>query len=1564
MLKFYSTTKYRVTLLLIFALLFQIAGPIAADYVYAEEGGTIESDIGETIVPNEDVSKEEQEQSEPSDDEVAEETPEEDKEEEASEVDDATEDEEEATEGETDPEVVDPEEGEETEEPTEGENVEEEPEKPVEEPVEEEKTEEESVEEEKVEGPMEEENIPEEPKEELIGPKQEGIIMPFVEGEVKDLGNIFTSVSLTVDNEEINEDTTIEIQDNMEVKLEFGWELEDSVNLQEGDWAEIKIPNAFKGISGRMGGDLKFGDKVVGTYEITEDGYLKAVFNDELVDKTERKGTVGFLLEFDLKKFEDDASQTIKFEDPINKEFTITAKPGGKTSLISKSGKPDADINPEYINWVIDVNTSLEKLDNATVEDIIPEGLELDFDSIEVYELKVGYEGKITEGEKTETLNPEETDEGFKVEIGETNKAYRVKYRTKIVDYPADGYTNKAILKDGETEKEAEFKIDKIERGSMIEKSGWADKNKNPEKITWQIDVNKAEQNLKNASIEDDIPEGLTLKDGTIRVWKLVKNGSEWGYGEEITDSLKNEGKLKFPLELGDIDTAYRITFETDIDYSGEYKSSLEFENTATLKEEGEEVDSDKDTVTVKRDTLLEKSGKETTSYGNPEITWTIHVNKANHSIKNATIIDTIGEGLKLREGSIKVDGKEVPLGGDLYPRLKEQGYNKFILELGNINEYHKVEYITDITNSEKVSYSNEVILKGEGLKGDGIGEDGTIIEKVPEFKPTVNNSYTKARANKNKKIDGITYDGLNYKEKTMSWLITVDAIKEEITSLTITDTFEPEGSMVFMKDTLKVIKKEKDEEGKEVEKTLEEGEGKDYTLTDNKAGGFVLEFKGPLDRTKYEIYYKTSFDPDEILKEGVNGKLNETKTYINKAKFTGKTKDVNGNEKEIKTLDGTANYPIKNEIFNGGKKDGDLDRTGRTITWKIYVNALGQDLTGQDLVITDTLSEGQVFNRDSLVINVYDLNKDGVIEKNNLILFAYNLEVNEDKQGFTLTIPGGIDKPYVIEYTTNIEGISKENYENKAEVKGKDLDKTYKGEVTYNDHNKFIVKEASNIKGNTAYTDDEINWQVTLNESLSYIKNAVFKDTMSQGHVYVNDSLKVYKGSISKENLVTIKEGDLTVTKIEEDKTELKLELGDIDTVYIITYDTVVVATKGNITNDASLSGETLGSKGSGEKEFTVRESSWGTGEGRDDRGSIVIYKVDGNTRVSIDAEFELYYYLNGEKQIVGGESKTTENGELKFENLPFRTYHLREVKAPEGYKLNLESTKIVIGKCGNEAGPMALSVNDDEYCGKDIVITVENYKLGSLEITKVDSKDKSKVLKGAEFRLTNNDTQETYNLITDENGKAKIEGLPQGEYTLEETKAPSGYKLNFKPIEVVIGECKVEQTPQIASDDEEETCKLELNVELTIENTKRPPTDPDPKEPTEPDPKDPDKPRRPKDRDRDPKDPKKPEEPKKPEDPKPEEPKKPTEPERPTTPDETVDTQDNTPGAGHEVDKPTTPDEELGLDGKTPGAGHEVNKPRLPKTGSSSNILYYVMGIGLLLAGIVLSRKNRRTN
>src|SRR5699024_10587452 len=298
-----------------------------------------------------------------------------------------------------------------------------------------------------------------------------------------------------------------------------------------------------------------------------------------------------------------------------------------------------------------------------------------------------------------------------------------------------------------------------------------------------------------------------------------------------------------------------RFQVTTDIDYSSfeEYKKELDFLNKAVLEVNGETEDRDNATVEVVRESLLEKNGWESTDYGDSKISWEIEVNKAQHTIKNAVITDSIGAGLELIKDSIKVYDSNNEL-VDIKDKL-ETTDGGFTINLGDINSEYRIEYDTKITKNlpeGQEGYKNTVDLGGEGLEGVGV-EDTT---KEPTIKPSVSNKYEKSRED-NKEIDSIKYDGLNYTEKTMSWKLTVDAIKEEITELKITDSFAPEKLMKFIADSLRVVI------GEDILV-----ENTDYTLEDNGVDGFELEFIGehkPLERVKYEIYFKTSFDPNEV---------------------------------------------------------------------------------------------------------------------------------------------------------------------------------------------------------------------------------------------------------------------------------------------------------------------------------------------------------------------------------------------------------------------------------------------------------------------------------------------------------------------------------------------------------------------------------------------------------------------------------------------------------------------------------------------------------------------------
>ena len=152
-----------------------------------------------------------------------------------------------------------------------------------------------------------------------------------------------------------------------------------------------------------------------------------------------------------------------------------------------------------------------------------------------------------------------------------------------------------------------------------------------------------------------------------------------------------------------------------------------------------------------------------------------------------------------------------------------------------------------------------------------------------------------------------------------------------------------------------------------------------------------------------------------------------------------------------------------------------------------------------------------------------------------------------------------------------------------------------------------------------------------------------------------------------------------------------------------------------------------------------------------------VSITKIDSKTKQGLaGATFVLYD--NSGKQIT---TWTSTNGAHIIQNLPNGTYKLKETKAPAGYKISKESTTFTISDTN-----------------RNITIKVENTLYSKVSIIKIDSKTKV-ALAGAEFVLYDNSGKKITSWTS--TGKAHvIQNLPNGTYTLKETKAPAGYKIS----------------------------------------------------------------------------------------------------------------------------------------------------------------------------------------
>ena len=163
--------------------------------------------------------------------------------------------------------------------------------------------------------------------------------------------------------------------------------------------------------------------------------------------------------------------------------------------------------------------------------------------------------------------------------------------------------------------------------------------------------------------------------------------------------------------------------------------------------------------------------------------------------------------------------------------------------------------------------------------------------------------------------------------------------------------------------------------------------------------------------------------------------------------------------------------------------------------------------------------------------------------------------------------------------------------------------------------------------------------------------------------------------------------------------------------------------------------------------------------------KGQIKVIKVDAdNNEIKLEGvEFEVLD-SNGNvlEKII-----TNENGEALTQRYPIRDFEkltLKEVKTGENYILNDKPQTIV------------LKENEIE----NVVFENEPIK-GKVEITKVDKKDHSKVLKGAKFGLYNAKGELLETLVTDKDGKALSKELykSEGPYYLKELETGSVYYL-----------------------------------------------------------------------------------------------------------------------------------------------------------------------------------------
>ncbi|HEY4599754.1 MAG TPA: Cna B-type domain-containing protein [Cerasibacillus sp.] len=984
---------------------------------------------------------------------------------------------------------------------------------------------------------------------------------------------------------------------------------------------------------------------------------------------------------------------------------------------------------------------------------------------------------------------------------------------------PAEGETLRFPVSGEES---IDFPVKFIPSGSSIDKQGMPNKVYNTETITWTVDFNKNLNTIEDATLEDVTKGNHAFKEGSLRVFKLHIN-ADGTIDESKTVEMENHGfGEEFPLHMGEIDSAYRVIYETEIPKTD--KGEV-YENDATLSGSNIDPANASATVSVKRGKPLDKKSVD---YNNVSqtIKWEVKYNYDEKDIpqNKAKLKDIFGKNQEFVEGSLTVVEVEIDSKTGEEINTIEVSSDKYTVT--------HTDNGFDFQFNEKVDKGYKIIYQTRAT--ERVNADGNVTNTISdEYENVIKGGQFISQGIFIKSHDGKP----DYNKKETSWTILINRDEQQMKDVAFFDTL-PKG---FSPKNLHVTHDGIDWE-----------EGKHYSYHyDEDSRKIEIEFNQELTKRVY-ITYVTEIDYDKVDSKGVK--------FTNKAQLEW----IPENETIKITKEGTAEFDPDSFTKANGFKKGKYNPVTKEITWTIGVNY--NKATLEDVVVEDFITGDQNFDINN--VKVYDMILTGTANGFKKGEEIKGVDIKEivginDEPGFKVVL-GDIATPYVIEYTTDLnEKLVDEKYDNIATVKSKNQeDNELKATVKPTHGGEYTKKNAEQDSDNPRI----VHWNVNLNFTQSTVSNLSLTDTPSINQKLLKDTIKIYETTVTEKGITKnpeklLNEGEhYTVTIEENDEGQETFTIDfiadKIDRAYVLEYDTYILYKgDGDISNEARFNAEETKDLET-DHSFTQKiELSNVSGGINGEVGSLQVKKVDYDDK-SVTLEGAIFELYDETGEVLLKTATTNEEGIATFKNLLYTNYILKEESAPEGYVVGIKDEQVVkvnekitqlevknkkikrhvqLKKIdGTDDIPLtgvvfqlykddilhsehttdkdgAIIVEDlepgnyyflektpQEYYQKNEnkydfsiedkqteidKITVENELIpGKVTIKKVDFDHTDQPLSGAVFHIINEAKQLVDVITTDEKGEATSKDLRPGNYILKEIQAPYGYKLSSK--------------------------------------------------------------------------------------------------------------------------------------------------------------------------------------
>lgn len=784
------------------------------------------------------------------------------------------------------------------------------------------------------------------------------------------------------------------------VRIEYEWSLENGHGYKAGDKFEFDIPKEFT-IYSKITESLETENGSIGEFTVETNGHVTVVFN-ELVDNSEVRGTMKINTEFSKTEIKGSVEVPITFPirggDQVAKVW-FAPKDG---QLLTKQGTAYKD---QKIDWTLDVNTKLDKLNAPVVSDIIPDELKLDETSIKVYKLNVNVDrgpdegSEVSPAEGNYTVSAEPDGSAFQIQFNdpEFKSAYRIRYTTNVTGEEKTEFTNQAELKVGTDVKATANKTVPVHREELITKEkGLYDKVN--QTVAWKLKYNYGEKTFEvgEAKIEDRFSNTMVL-DGGIVVKEVGGATLDPLTDYTVTPVTNEEGKNGFTLTFNSkITAAYDIEYKTKV--TKRVYENIPVDNVAYSTYNGKET---RKTVTHTFTSGIGVKTRQSTDYSTKEVTWKIVVNNDRQPMTNLVIEDTFsGGGLEFIPGTVTVTAAS---GGAVITPTVDASTPTQSFKLtfnGTFTDEYTITYKTKFTPGKSL-YRNVAVLDWTEKTGDYTDP----IQVAANFDP---NAYTKNNGAKDGKY--------NASSKTLTWTVYANYNGFDVKNAVFTDPLLQNQTLVD--GTLKVYQMSVKADG-----TPEQGAevSLDSSKIDTSNGRIQIDFSDI--NEPYWITFDTKLDKTLVDDQ-----------VANKA-------TLNGDNGAEWNWDKTVDIP-HGEVYVSKTGERGVDKDADKINWKININE-GQSYV-ENAKIVDTPSANQIVKPETFELYEGTVDSNGNVSTGKLLEKDKDYEVvlHTDDSGelksFEVVLPKTIETAYILKYQSEIAvSVDKEKITNQVSFIG-----------------------------------------------------------------------------------------------------------------------------------------------------------------------------------------------------------------------------------------------------------------------------------------------------------------------------------------------------------------------------------------------------------------------------------------------------------------------------------------------------------------------------------------------